>query len=347
MNTTIPSRSFSSSSKRIVLIVGAGASTALHPAFALGKGLLKDISERVTDKTEPSSPYLSKLLDKLGYDSSLRNNFASHLDEYMCTSESQSIDGFIDEISSYPEFAEVKERFVQIAKFAIMFHILGYEGELKKATANGLPSDAWIHELAKFIDEKVTLETSSGGYDLKIITFNYDRNIEHFLYNHDRFKNKKRNIKEYLENSLMHIYGKIGNLNWQSTQDYFEFGEENDRAKKIHDGKNAINLMYIERSKQTENVHQALQWIHDPNTTKIVGTFGFSFDLINYRLLSLQTLETSKNDIQVIANIYPSTGDKFKERRLMANKIRNVKHDVELTYLSCTDFLRHVLNNSD
>lgn len=331
-------------SKQVVLIIGAGASNDLHGQFALGNELLKQISDRVTDRTSPNTPNLSNLLDKLGYDLSLRKDFVYHLDKYKITSESPSIDGFIDEISSYPEFVEVREKYVQIAKFAIMFHILGYESELKNASVSGLKSDAWIHELAKFIDEKKILETDNDGYDLKIITFNYDRNIEHYLYNHERFKDKKGKIKTYIENSITHVYGKIGNLNWQSSQDSFEFGEQNDRAQKIYEGKNAIDLMYMERLQKNIDDNKASQWIHDYETTRIVGAFGFSFDLINYRLLSLQNLELIKNNIQVIANIYPSNGDEYKSRRIMANRIRNVKHDVELTYLSCTNYLKDILN---
>ncbi|HQW83038.1 MAG TPA: hypothetical protein PK987_01180 [Ferruginibacter sp.] len=41
--------------KRIVLIIGAGASNALHPQFALGGGLVQQISDRVTDRSSPTS----------------------------------------------------------------------------------------------------------------------------------------------------------------------------------------------------------------------------------------------------------------------------------------------------
>jgi len=124
----------------------------------------------------------------------------------------------------------------------------------------------------------------------------------------------------------------------------FEFGEQNDRSQKIFENKNSIDLMYMERIRNNVSNNKAVGWILDFKKTRIVGAFGFSFDLINYRLLSLQNLEFFQNDIQVVANIYPSLGDEFKSRRIMANRIRNVKHDVELTYLSCTNFLKDILN---
>ena len=97
--------------KRIVLIVGAGGSNALHPQFSLGAGLLQQISDRVTDRTSVHHPYLSNLLEKKGFDYSTRWDFVHHLDLYKQNVEFPSIDEFLNEVSSYPEFARIKEKF--------------------------------------------------------------------------------------------------------------------------------------------------------------------------------------------------------------------------------------------
>jgi hypothetical protein len=331
---------------QIVLIIGAGASNALHPQFALGGELLQQISDRVTDRTSVYHPYLSTLLKKLEFDYSTLWDFVHHLDEYKSTAEFPSIDGFLDEVSSYPEFHSVKAKFVQIGKFSIMFHILGYEAEIKNPKSGGLKDDAWIHEVAKFIDEKNLLnDTASKGFDLKIITFNYDRNIEHFLYNHSRFENKKEEIKLFIEKSVTHVYGKIGDLKWQNNGKYFDFGEDNNKADKIFDEKNAIDIMYLDRmNKSTEENKKAVSWIHSEETKKVCA-FGFNFDLINYRLLALQNLGIVVPKLKFIANVYPNDPNGFTNRRTMANRIRNIKHNAEITYLGCADFLKEVLNH--
>jgi len=330
--------------KRNILIIGAGASNALHPQFALGAGLLQQISDRVTDRTSIHNPYLSNLLNKIGFDYSICWDFVNHLDEYKRTSEFPSIDGFLDEVSTYPEFRTVRDRFIQIGKFSIMFHILGYEAEIKNPISGGLKEDAWIHEIAKFIDEKNLLVDGANENTLKLITFNYDRNIEHFLYNHSRFENRKSEIKKFIEDSVVHIYGKIGPLEWQNPDGYFEFGEDNVKADKIFHEKNSIDIMYLERfGNNSRELIKCAKWIHRDYYAEVC-TFGFNFDLINYRLLSLQNLGTNGNQ-KIIANIYPYNDNEFKNRRIMANRIRNIKHDSELTYLSCTDFLKHVLNS--
>lgn len=71
---------------------------------------------------------------------------------------------------------------------------------------------------------------------------------------------------------------------------------------------------------------------------------GFNFDLINYRRLYLPTLDHQNNSLKLIANIYPGATQDFIDRRTLANKIRTVKHDVELTYLPCADFMKNILS---
>ncbi len=310
----------------------------------MGGGLLQQISDRVTDRTTLHHPYLSNLLKKLDFEYSTLWDFVHHLDEYKRSAEFPSIDGFLDEVSTYPEFNSVRDRFIQIGKFSIMFHVLGYEAEINNPNTGGLKEDAWIHEIAKFIDEKDLLnKNKANDFGLKLITFNYDRNIEHFLYNHARFQDKKEEIKDFIEKSVSHVYGKIGDLKWQNPDKYFEFGEDNSKADKIFNEKNSIDVMYLERMDKsaTEN-EKATGWIHSEETKKVCA-FGFNFDLINYRLLSLQNLGMVVPKLKFITNIYPHDTNGFTNRRIMANRIRNIKHDAELKYLSCTDFLKDVL----
>src|SRR5579872_5011827 len=126
-----------------VFIIGAGASNALHPQFALGGGLLQQISDRVTDRTSIHQPYLSNLYKALDFDYSTRWDFVHHLDEYKKNAQYPSIDEFLNEVASYPEFKNSEKKFLQIGKFAIMFHILGYEAELANPISGGLKEDSW------------------------------------------------------------------------------------------------------------------------------------------------------------------------------------------------------------
>ena len=70
------------------------------------------ISYRVTDRASTANN-LSNFLDKLNFDIALRTEFVKDLDEYKRTSESPSINGFIDEVSAYREQEYVKDKFNQ------------------------------------------------------------------------------------------------------------------------------------------------------------------------------------------------------------------------------------------
>ena len=334
-------------SKNIIFIIGAGASHDLHPQFALGTELLQQISDRVTDRTSISDRHISKLLLKAGIDYSTCWDFVHHLDEYKKNSESPSIDEFLNEISSYPEFSNVKEDFLNIGKFSIIAHILGYEAVLKNRDNQNLRSDAWLNALCQFIEENNLLDiTVTHPYNLKLITFNYDRNIEHFIYCYPGFRGKASQIKAFLQNSLLHVYGKIGDLEWQDAKDYFfEYGEANDKVSKIFSQRHAIKLMFPDRLIENENEKIAREWIHT-GETGLACTFGFNFDYLNYRLLELNNFNLShrREKGRFIANVYPYGDEGFKNRRNMAAKIRNIQHDAEITYLSCTDFLNYIFS---
>lgn len=325
-----------------VLIVGAGASNALHPQFALGGELLQQISDRVTDRTSIHQPNLSNLYRSRNFDYSTCWQFVHHLDEYKRNAKHPSIDEFLNEIASYPEFRNSKDKFLEIGKFAIMFHILGYEGELNKTVAGGLKEDSWLNLVAKYIDENKILDThESNDYSLKIITFNYDRNIEHFLYENSRFSNRKEEIKSFINNSITHVYGKIGYLPWQVGEPVFAYGEDNSSAEKIFSEMNSIDIMYPDRTGRNHNEsNTARNWIHADKTARVCA-FGFNFDLINYRVLYLQNIGVKK--IKLIANVYPYGDATFNDRREMASRIRGVIHDSEITYMTCTDFVNYVL----
>jgi hypothetical protein len=318
-----------------VLVIGAGASKDLNQGFHLGPELIKDISDRVTDRTSPTQRNLSNLLQRLGYDDSVCQDFVGHLDKYAHEAEFPSIDEFLNEVSSYPEFRLSKERFLQIGKFSIVFHILGSEGALRNL---GLAPSSWIRSLIAFIKSARLLESGEPGIDLKIITFNYDRIIEYFLYSSEVTRDHPEVVKRFLTNSVVHVYGKIGSLSWQDPNDFFEFGEDNDRAEKIFSKKNAISLMYSERNNRERT---GAEWLHSIETDNVC-VFGFNFDLINTRLLALENLGIVNPNAKLIANVYPHHADGFKNRRLMAKRIRELRHDAEITYLTCREFLEYV-----
>jgi hypothetical protein len=137
----------------------------------------------------------------------------------------------------------------------------------------------------------------------------------------------------------------VGDLPWQTEGESFIFGEDNDKVDKIFASKNAIEIIFPERPmKQFER--DEYNWVHSPSSC-LVAAFGFNFNLMNYRLLGLEELGKNNSRLRFIANIYPHGDSEFRHRRIMAEKIRTIKENAELCYLSCTEFLQYVFSLAD
>jgi hypothetical protein len=330
--------------KDYTLIVGAGASKALSSKFGLGAELLTQISQRVTDKTTPEGAYLSNVLDDEGLKVEVREDFVRHLEKYMKTVETGSIDGYLDEVSTYPEYLTVREDFLKIGKFMIMIHILGYEGEINRDFVKSYPENSWIDVLARFIEIEKLLEGDiSKQTKLKIITFNYDRTIEKYLFDHPIMKGKSKELNRFFETSLVHVYGKLDNLPENETKEFLKFGEPNPKHPEIFLKRDNIQTVYSERSIKRSFPETAKDWVTPVHENGLdILAFGFAFDLINASLLSLQDLHHSRKQ-QIIANIYACGDTDFKRRRGEASNIRSINYESKLSYNSCDDFLRKYL----
>ncbi len=326
--------------EQVVLILGAGASNALHSGFGLGSQLIQDISDRVTDRNTPNDLFLSALLEQQGFPLELRKKFQHDLDNYRARVPYASIDGFMDEVGIFPEYREYREEYNQISKFLIVAHILGYEANLIN---NFDAVNNWVDVIASFLMANNIL-THSRKCNLRIITFNYDRSLEHLLYTNDKMRGYAENVKHFIQENVLHVYGKIGPLEWQGEPDYFEIGEENNQGRKIFQRKNAINLMYGERWNNSHQKELIANWLHNSSTTH-VGVFGFNFDLINYRRLSLQNLGTVNPKCKLIANIYPGPINDFERRRSFGNHVREIKHDVHLTCLNSNEYFSFLFSD--
>ena len=139
-----------------VLVLGAGASCPL--GFPTGRELLEQI---VSATDHPPSNSLGKLLLGCGFDGEKITDFGKTLS----FSQQNSVDAFLEHRS---------EEYLAIGKTAIAGALSPYE-TMGSLTKNG----EWYRYLFSH------LKGSFNDFDknqLAIITFNYDRSIEQFLY---------------------------------------------------------------------------------------------------------------------------------------------------------------------
>lgn len=178
-----------------VLILGAGASAPF--GFPLGRGLLLRVVGGIRRKE--SNPY-ERLL-ACGFPGDHILNFADELDVSM----QLSVDAFLE---NRPEFLDV-------GKAAIVAALIPYEAESNLNRSPDKPH--WYEYLfQRLCPNRKEFESST----LSIITFNYDRSLEHFLFRSLRssFGLSDKDCKPLLQTvPVVHVHGQLGALDYISS----------------------------------------------------------------------------------------------------------------------------------
>lgn len=328
--------------KRIVIVLGAGASKAVSQEFGIGTQLIDSIINQSKDPSGDTRPnydnYIGRVFEELianlkavetqdpfKPDLTFENryNFSNQLDAYKRNAGwKASIDSFLNlpEISNNPSFQF-------IARFLILLNIMGYEGACLGEAA--FQRKSWLNELVSFISEQSILSNDTE-IKLDIITFNYDRLVEEFLFR--SFGNK---VIPFTDSNIHHVYDKIGELPWQIKDKKSAINPINERIiylghpnfdnNRIFSNREKIRLITDQR--QNEDVQKkCADLILNANTIVIMG---FAFDPTNVSRIGLDKIDSSIQKAYAHLFVDPSSSDKskiFNERRndipdLIRNKI--------------------------
>jgi len=135
-------------------------------------------------------------------------------------SNTKSIDLFL---ARNPEFA-------LLGKYAIIFRIFAAEKDSKFGDDLARKDQDWYsYLLEKMTDDLITKNDYAGFSKNKIslITFNYDRSLEHFLYESliNSFNGiDHRKIKEQLcQLKIIHVFDQVAGLDWQDLDSKIEY----------------------------------------------------------------------------------------------------------------------------
>lgn len=170
-----------------VLILGAGAS--LDYGFPLGRGL-RDLVCGIT-ATEASS-----VIEQAGYSIEELNEFVDTLKHSGFT----SVDWFLED----------RPEFVLIGKAAIAAALIPFENP-EKLFPPGAPPNHWYELLLNVLDRPLGAFPENK---LSVITFNYDRSIEHYMFTTltTRTGSEQRAIELMDKFEIVHVHGALGNL---------------------------------------------------------------------------------------------------------------------------------------
>ena len=278
-----------------VLVLGAGAS--IPYGFPSGQVLADLICLSLLSKNRPF-PSIPRELEhslsmtfgmlKQTFDVNELAQFALHL------SGEESVDAFLEH--------QTKD-FIDIGKAAIAAALLPFEDD------GALDQAFMVRRLMAFFpgERQARVHTTGGNWYqllwramnapferfgenlLKIITFNYDRSLEHYLYSRISKRYPNKDEGEYMTKMpyIAHIHGRLGYLPWQEVREtqhvpYGAIFQASSRLKSTLDPASLRkwfdaarkDITVIHEAQETDELNKARQWIHNCQRLYFLG-FGY------------------------------------------------------------------------
>lgn len=250
-----------------VLILGAGASVDF--GYPLGN----ELKERVAGVFDEE--FRKQLRDGYGFRPGIH-----HL-----------IDKFIEDLSS--DRALTIDRFLakstleykSFGKVAITKVIMDCEDEDQL-----FKQDSWYNTLYSIINEYPMLEGVSKN-KLSVVTFNYDRSLEHFLYQRllDDYGDRRHDevVSQLGSIPIIHVHGRINPLPWEDRKQAVEYGR-NEFVPDIFEIGKQLRLP----GETNESLEIAQQRI---DGAEVIYFLGFGYDQSNSESLGVDKIAKCKN----------------------------------------------------
>ncbi len=192
-------------------------------------------------------------------------------------------------VVSIDEFLSARTEFIELGKKLIAKVLLPFENEMDLFPPfdDSISEDWYRYLLERMMVDN--LEDFSKN-KISIITFNYDRSLEQFLYRAlmHRFKASSEEISQQLKQiNIIHPHGQLGLLPWQN--------ESGDNSFTVHymGGPTIANI--IAASKGIKIIHEANEDTHEfqkahelINSADRVFILGFGYHKDNLRRLQLR-----------------------------------------------------------
>ena len=212
--------------KNTVFVLGAGASCPY--GFPSGSELREQI---IAHHIDDSSNYLWAKNPSENYVNEILKGAKDFVETFR-KSTTKSIDLFLAR----------NKRYRRDGQRAIAFRILAAEKESSFREQSKKRSQDWYTWLfGKMTDEIIKEEdfNSFSENDLSIITFNYDRSLEHFLFDSLRNSFKGIGIGKVIEQlnhiKICHIFNQIAYLEWQNQPNDVKYRTESKNISIIYD----------------------------------------------------------------------------------------------------------------
>ena len=246
-----------------VLILGAGAS---HPyGFPTAKELKEQICDAFASSTTRASKFLGRTESK-----------------YTPEQFSEFRQAFLKAPASIDAFLYRRPEFLAVGKLAIAYCLMPFEDETKLYQPDGdLRGGNWYEYLAGKLDS--TFE-EFGNNKLSIVTFNYDRSLEHYLLNalmylHGKSRDECANTLAKIP--IVHVYGQLGEHEYpkQGSQQYRP--DQVKHFRYVQTAADGIKL-YHEEAEAASRAREVL------SGAKRICFLGFSYNQFNVDRLKVR-----------------------------------------------------------
>lgn len=254
--------------KKTVLVLGAGASVPF--GFPCGKQLVKKICTNVLKR----EGRCFKILENHGFEDDDIIRFRD------CLARSGQI--------SVDAFLQHRTDFIDVGKEAIAAALLPHELTnmlFDVPMVKSIPN--WYELLFERLGTKFT---EFGDNELAIITFNYDRSIEHYLCTalmntHGKTEKECGTTLQHIP--VVHLYGQLGRLPWQQKSlplvPYDAGAGSSSYGLRIKNAAESIHIIHeyedVEEDPNFKAAHKLLREAHR------VYFLGFGFNALNVERL--------------------------------------------------------------
>ena len=271
--------------KKTVLVLGAGAS--MPYGFPSGR----DLKDKICNMLSSPSDSSFEPLARMGFGENYLMIFAQALSR----SGQPSVDAFL----------EHQPDFVELGKVVTAWSLLPYERThslfdewREKRLSVNINQNDWYELLFNELIEDVEFESFADKNELSVITFNYDRSLEHYLFTAlwNSFPTRVEMCAEKVNSiPIVHVHGCLGRLDWQTgSSDIVPYDVwEGESAQKISAVTNASNSIKI--------IHEAPD--NDPDfirarellsSATVVYFLGFGFHPANCQRLKIGSITNGK-----------------------------------------------------
>jgi hypothetical protein len=249
-----------------VLVLGAGAS---YPyGFPTAKGLKELICEQFSSVRAAASQLLSCLNPE---GSKYTPDEFFKFREAFLKSGQPSVDAFL----------ERRPEFLGVGKLAIAFCLMPFEREENLYHPDPQRGGDWYEYLSVKLNSSFE---KFGENKLSIITFNYDRLLEHYLLNsliNLHGKTRDECAKALAQIPIVHVYGQLGERRYPQQGSLIYRPDQREHPRYVETAAAGIRLYHEEAEAASTSARELL------GRAKRICFLGFSYNPFNVARLSI------------------------------------------------------------